>query len=336
MGNIDPLDGDSGGALTGDESDQMLVTRVRAGDTAAFDTLFKRHRGLARYVADRHADNYADTGDIVSDAFAAVYESLTAGKGPDTFFRAYLLTTVRRLAFKANRAGSRTQPTEEIRVLDSVEPAQDPSLADFETTAIARAFKALPERWQAVLWYVDIEGMKPAEASVVLGLNPNGVSSLAIRARERLREMYLQQHITASTESDCEQYSSRLGAFARKGLSPRTTQAVQAHLEQCSECTALLVDLDDIQSAMRTALFPLITGFAFISMVPTLAGTVAGGGGRDATPADSVGARSASKPIPLTWNIPADSLIINEDEWDIHLGMTAMKLHQKDVSATRA
>ena len=326
MGNAAPQEeNDRDGSVVA-EGDDELVSRVRAGDTEAFVTLFERHRGLARYVASRHTDNFADISDIVADAFAAVLESLTAGKGPDVFFRAYLLTTVRRLAYKANRAGSRTQPTEDRNILDSVEAARDPVLADFESTAVARAFNALPERWQAVLWYVDIEGMKPAAASVVLGLNPNGVSALALRARERLRQIYLQQHIDASTAEECGQYSSQLGAYVRKGLSPRANQKVQAHLEQCSKCTALLLDLDHIQAAMRAALFPLLTGTAFIAMVPPLART--GTETRTATGIDagplpvSPGVRSPWPLVPRTWKVPVDSLTIRENEWDIHLTMT--------------
>ena len=307
MGNAAPQEENDRDGSVVTEGDDELVSRVRAGDTEAFVTLFERHRGLARYVASRHTDNFADISDIVADAFAAVLESLTAGKGPDVFFRAYLLTTVRRLAYKANRAGSRTQPTEDRNVLDSVEAARDPVLADFESTAVARAFNALPERWQAVLWYVDIEGMKPAAASVVLGLNPNGVSALALRARERLRQIYLQQHIDASTAEECGQYSSQLGAYVRKGLSPRANQKVQAHLEQCSKCTALLLDLDHIQAAMRAALFPLLTGAAFTWGVQTPV---------------SPGVRSPLPPLPRTWKVPVDSLTIRENEWDIHLTMT--------------
>jgi RNA polymerase sigma factor (sigma-70 family) len=324
MGSVAPLDGNVRDGFAVTDGDEVLVSRVRAGDSDAFEMLFERHRGLARYVATAHTDNFADVGDIVSEAFAAVFESITAGKGPDSFFRAYLMTTVRRIAYKTNRAGFRTQPTDEHQVLDSVEAAQDPILAEFESTAVARAFKALPERWQSVLWCVDIEGMKPAAASTILGLSPNAVSALALRAREGLRQTYLQQHITASAGEHCEEYSSQLGAYARQGLSPRANGKIQAHLEGCSKCTALLVDLDDISSAMRAALFPLITGIAFSSAVSTLAGTVAHAAAGTVTVPSA--ARSASKPMPMIWKVRGGSLTIRETEWDIHLAMTAPKL----------
>jgi RNA polymerase sigma factor (sigma-70 family) len=334
MGSVPSGSGDVHGVVL-DESDSDLVERVRSGDRAAFETLFERHRGMARYVAARQTDNPADVDDVVSDAFASVFESLTAGKGPDSFFRAYLLTAVRRTAYKVNRTGSRTRPTDELYVLDSTEVHHDPVLAQFESTAVAQAFKALPERWQAVLWYVDIEGLKPAAASPMLGLSANGVSSLALRARERLRQVYLQQHVSASVGEDCEAYSSQLGVYARNGLGKRSTEKVQLHLEECFRCTALLLDLNDVQSAMRAALFPLVTGIAFTAAVPTLAGGAAAGGavaggaaaggataggaaggaaaGIGATPDGSAvpaAAHAASKPMVMLWKVGAGVLTV--------------------------
>ena len=57
---------------------------------------------------------------------------------------------------------------------------------------IARAFASLPERWQAVLWHTEIEGARPADVAPLLGLTANGVAALAYRAREGLRQAYLQ------------------------------------------------------------------------------------------------------------------------------------------------
>ncbi|WP_024819101.1 sigma-70 family RNA polymerase sigma factor [Arthrobacter sp. 31Y] len=265
-----------GGTVAVEDSDAQLILLVRSGDQSAFETLFARHRSSARAVAAAQLDNFADVDDVVADAFTSVYQSLAAGKGPDTFFRAYLLTTVRRVAHRINRDASRTSPTSESYILDTVDAHDDPAVAKFESTAVAQAFRSLPERWQEVLWYVDIEGLKPAAASPLLGLTPNGVSALALRARERLRQAYLQNHISSSAGKDCEEYSTQLGAYSREGLSPRNQGRVQEHLEGCPQCTALLLDLNDVQTAMRVWIFPLVTGVAFSSAFPGLAGAGAG------------------------------------------------------------
>ncbi len=161
--------------------------------------------------------------------------------------------------------------------------------------------------------------MKPKTASSMLGLSPNGVSSLVLRAREGLRQAYLQSHISTSVGKGCQEYSSQLGAYARQGLSARSERKVRAHLDGCPKCTAMLLDLGDVQSAMRAALFPLITGIAFTVAFPPLAAASAGAGAL----AVSHGERSVSTPTPMMWKIRSGSLTIREDEWDIHLAMTA-------------
>ncbi|WP_309075650.1 sigma-70 family RNA polymerase sigma factor [Paenarthrobacter sp.] len=256
----------------GTVSDADLVLRVRSGDQGAFASLFDRHRDMARYVAAGQVDNRADIEDIVSEAFVSIHQALMRGKGPDTFFRAYLLTAVRRIAQAQNRMAARSLPVSDNFVLDRVEDPEDPAVVGFESSTVAAAFKSLPVRWQEVLWYVDIEGMKPAAASEVLGITPNGVSSLAIRAREGLRQAYLQGHIKDATGQECQGYPDQLGAYSRNGLSRRAHHKVQVHLESCSKCTALLLDLNDVQSAMRAIIFPLIAGVALTSAAPGITG----------------------------------------------------------------
>ncbi|GAA3272085.1 sigma-70 family RNA polymerase sigma factor [Paenarthrobacter aurescens] len=297
-----------GGSVAVEDSDAQLVMLVRGGSQSAFETLFARHRSSARTVAAAQLDNFADVEDVVADAFTSVYQALAAGKGPDSFFRAYLLTTVRRVAHRMNRDATRISPTSESYILDSVHAHDDPAIAKFESSAVAQAFRSLPERWQEVLWYVDIEGMKPAAAAPLLGLSPNGVSALAIRARERLRQAYLQNHITSSAGEACEEYSTQLGAYSREGLSRRKQALVQEHLEGCPKCTALLLDLNDVQTAMRAWIFPLVAGAAFSSVFPALAG--AGDGPGTQGTGGTVSQGISSKGISLAWKVGAGALAV--------------------------
>src|SRR2546430_10213444 len=45
------------------------------------------------------------------------------------------------------------------------------------------------------LWQLEVEGKTPAEVAPMFGLSGNGASALAMRAREGLRQAYLQEHI---------------------------------------------------------------------------------------------------------------------------------------------
>ncbi|WP_285725710.1 sigma-70 family RNA polymerase sigma factor [Psychromicrobium xiongbiense] len=260
------------------DSDAFLIQQVRDGVAGAFDVLYTRHSAAAMYAARRHVDNVSDADDVVADAFASIYHTLQSGKGPDSFFRAYLLTIVRRTAFERNRKSSALLLTGDDENLDSARADDDVVLQEFESTAVAQAYRSLPERWQAVLWHVDIEGLKPAAAAPFVGLSPNGVSSLLIRAREGLRRAYLQNHLsTTAVGETCAEYAEQLGTFARGGLKQSVREKIQEHLDGCLRCTAMLADLNDVQASMRAGVFPLIAGIAFTPAIPAIfAGTATG------------------------------------------------------------
>lgn len=255
------------------DSDPHVIALVRQGDTSAFDILYRRHLQVAQYVARTQTDNQSDADDVVAEAFASILQSLTDGKGPNEFFRSYLLTVVRRTAHDRNRKARRAHMASDDAVLDSPVFDVDPVVSDLESSIMAKAFKSLPERWQAVLWHVDIEGLKPAAAAPLVGLTPNGVSSLAIRAREGLRQAYLQHHVSHTVDEACGEFASQLGKYARNALKRTSMEKVGNHLGSCAKCTALYVELNDIQGGMRAILFPVVTGIAFSPAVASAFGT---------------------------------------------------------------
>lgn len=269
MGQVSK-DGSNGASVAdGSHSDPHILAMMRDGDPAAFDILYRRHVAAARFVARAQTDNASDAEDVVSEAFAAIFQALRDGKGPDQFFRSYLLTAVRRIAHDRNRKARRMQAVGDDELLDSVAIDDDTVLEAFESSTMAKAFKSLPERWQAALWHVDIEGLKPAAAAPFIGVTPNGVSSLVIRAREGLRQAYLQNHIRVSGDDPCIEFSSQLGKYVRDALKRSTRERITAHLEECPKCTALLMELNDVQAGMKAFVFPLVAGIVFTPAVAT-------------------------------------------------------------------
>jgi RNA polymerase sigma factor (sigma-70 family) len=219
-------------------SDAELISSVRGGDVAAYGDLFARHRDAANRLA-RQLVRGPDADDLVSEAFAKVLSVLQGGGGPDVAFRAYLLTAVRRLHVDKMRAGAKVQTSDDMEAFDPGVPFHDTAIASFESGAAARAFATLPERWQLVLWHLEVEGNKPADIAPLLGMSANSVSALAYRAREGLRQAFLTMHLSDISDTDCRWVNEHLGAYVRKGLSNRDSTKVQAHLDQCRRCTAM-------------------------------------------------------------------------------------------------
>ena len=192
----DPPPGESTEPLP--PSDADLIAAGRAGDAAAYDSLYRRHVAAAHGLARQLVRNRAEADDVVAETFAKILDLLHRGGGPDDAFRPYLLTAVRRAAYDRHRAERRQLVTDEMEAFDRGVPSADPAVADLERTIVARAFASLPERWQAVLWHTEIEGARPADMAPLLGLTANSVAALAYRAREGLRQAYLQMHLSGA------------------------------------------------------------------------------------------------------------------------------------------
>jgi RNA polymerase sigma factor (sigma-70 family) len=231
-------------------SDAELIAAVRSGDLEAYGVLYRRHVGPARTQARRLVRSGPDAEDLVAESFAKVLDVLRGGGGPDTAFRAYLLTTVRNTACDRARRDRRLEWTDDPARYDPGEPWEDPAVAALEATLAARAFHRLPERWQVVLWHTEVEQAPRPQVASLLGLTPNGVAALAYRARERLRQAYLQEHVAGGVGREHRAAVDRLGAWVRGGLRSRHLAGVEAHLESCPECRALAGELADLNGAL--------------------------------------------------------------------------------------
>lgn len=243
-------------------TDPDLIARARAGDAAAYSELFERHREAATRLATQLARTPSDADDLVADAFERVLRQLRQGKGPDVSFRAYLLTTLRHAHFRNHRAEKVTMPTDDASILDQTTQEPDPVLSAFENASAARAFASLPERWQMILWHLEVEGQRPAQVAELLGLKPNAVSALAYRAREALRQAYLLQHVADAPDESHAAVLEQLPALVRKKLGRRDEQRVRRHLDGCATCSAAYAEVSEMGSRLSAFLAPVVLGAA--------------------------------------------------------------------------
>ncbi|GAB2480717.1 sigma-70 family RNA polymerase sigma factor [Nocardiopsis aegyptia] len=258
--------------------DAEIIKRVRGGDTGAYATLYERHAAASRGLARQLLRGDAEVEDAVAEAFTRVLSVIQRGSGPTDSFRPYLLTAVRNAAYDRGRGDKRQVVTDDMESYDSGEPFVDPALEGLERSLIARAFLSLPERWQSVLWHTEIEGIKPAEAAPILGMNANGVAALAYRAREGLRQAYLQMHLAGGAAPEaCRPALNLLGAYVRGGLSKRDTAKVDAHMDGCADCREVYAELMDVNVGLRGIVLPIFVGAAAAGYLATTPGGAATG-----------------------------------------------------------
>jgi RNA polymerase sigma factor (sigma-70 family) len=242
---IGPVDG---------PADTDLIDAVRKGDLSAFGQLYERHVQTARRVARQLTRSAAEADDLLSEAFERVLDSLLAGSGPTTAFRSYLLRTLRNALVDKARRDHRMFFSDDLTPLDQGVPFVDTALETLESQLVAQALASLPQRWQWVLWRTEVEGDSLATVAAALGLTNNGVAALAYRAREGLRQAYLQMHVHDPATAACRRITPHLGAWVRNGLSRREQQLVDVHLAECGHCGHRARELAEINSGFRGSL----------------------------------------------------------------------------------
>ncbi|WP_329381734.1 sigma-70 family RNA polymerase sigma factor [Streptomyces sp. NBC_01351] len=305
--------GGTGGELP--PSDGDLIARMRAGDDGAYEVLFRRHSDAVRRYARTCCRDGHTADDLTAEVFARTLQAVRGGAGPDQSVRAYLLTTVRRVAAAWAKTAKREQLVEDFAVFaeqaaagsgteggaglsglsgdDTLELGADVrAMHEAEQSLAMQAFRSLPERWQAVLWHTTVEEASPSAIAPLFGLSANATAVLASRAREGLKQAYLQAHVSSALieGGDCARYADRLGAYARGGLRIRAERGLRKHLEECAKCRLAAGELKDVNAGIPALLPVAVIGWFAAGYAAKAAGVVAGG----AVAAGGAGAAAAA------------------------------------------
>jgi len=173
-----------------DPDESVLVERARAGDTAAFERLYRDNAGRVLALCWRLCGgDRALAEDMVQEAFVRAWKKLDLFKGDSRFgtwlhrLTVNLVLSDRRIRLKRVKM---EQPIEERpEVDDGVVRDPDAGLERDLEAAIA----SLPERARTVLVLYDIEGYKHAEIAEMTGMAEGSSKAQLHRARKLVREI---------------------------------------------------------------------------------------------------------------------------------------------------
>ena len=237
------------------DAEAQLVKDCRDGVPGAIITLYRHHWEPALGFARRLSSSAHDAEDIAATAFLKSLTAIHRGKGPGGPVRPYIFKAVRTAA--ADHYSRTETPSSKIAdVAEHGKKAYDFRSQDQEF--VAEAFAALPQRWQRVLWYVEVEGLKPREAAPLLDLEPNALSALLKRARKGLRAAYLAVYIRQTPNTGCEVMLRLLSRSALGQATPGDQASVDRHARTCQDCSAALRRAGRVGMEMRSVLHPIL------------------------------------------------------------------------------
>ena len=188
-------------APTRDETDESLISSIRAGDEAAFEQLFNRHRRRIARLIGRFFNRPERVEEIIQDVFTKIYFALD-DYSPDrgAGFAAWLSRVAINACYDELRR-ARRRPESSISDITDDEAAwlnaqlrAEATGGNAEQTAVSRDLaNKLLARLSAddrlVLTLLDAEDMPVAEIAEITGWSASKVKVRAHRARIALRRV---------------------------------------------------------------------------------------------------------------------------------------------------
>lgn len=211
--------------------DCALLNAAKAGDTDAFDVIYRRTVTLVTRVVARTLGSSDGASDVVQEVFCRVLERLPSLRQPDRFVP-WLVTIARHAAIDYGRRQTRAEPDEgtTVGLLDRG-PGPDELVELHQLVEVVRGHVAdLSIRdAEAVSLVVDL-GFSPSEVAAALGIATGAARVRLHRARRRLREALTARVLSHHGTVECEQYSALVGSEDLCGAN--------RHAQHCSACQA--------------------------------------------------------------------------------------------------
>jgi RNA polymerase sigma-70 factor (ECF subfamily) len=166
-----------------------LVTRGRAGDLSAMESIYEMFKGPVFGLVYRYAQNRAVAEDLLQDVFLKVFSHMSSVRDAATFpawmFRIALNTAYSHLRQKRAQA-------EKLVPLSDVEgrleePGAEPVERDLQGP-LEQAIQALAPRLRSVFVLHDVQGFKHEEIARTLGCAVGTSKSQLFKARIKVRE----------------------------------------------------------------------------------------------------------------------------------------------------
>jgi len=179
-------------------SDEEVVARVVAGETALYEILMRRYNQRLFRIARSIVPDDDEAEDIMQHAYVQAFGSLHqfAGKAQ---FSTWLARIAVYEAYRRTRKGKLLRPAISHRTNDNdmdavMSPDPDPEKQALSREAVSileESIDTLPRIYRSVFMLREIEGLSTSEPAACLDITAENVKVRLLRARQLLRtELY--------------------------------------------------------------------------------------------------------------------------------------------------
>jgi len=176
------------------KTDELLLESAGAGDGAAFQQLYERHRNAVFRFAYRLSGSVENAEDLTHDCFLSLIKRVGSFDPGRASLQTYLLAATRNLWLKQLRKFGRESALDEFDENGFVADSKAPlgRLLDNELSLkVGEAIAALPPLQREALVLFEYEGLSLNEIASMVGSDVGAIKARLHRARERLRTTLL-------------------------------------------------------------------------------------------------------------------------------------------------
>lgn len=173
-----------------ESNDAALFARLRAGDAAAFDALFRRYYTELVHTANRFVRSQSEAEDIVQDLFFSLWNRHTSLPEGLTAVGGYLHRSARNRSLNYLRDQNRIPVDDGELPINAVAAGLPSDQLDQQDLAqrINRAIDRLPERCRLVFTMSKLDEMSQKEIAESLDISTKTVENQMTRAYRFLRQ----------------------------------------------------------------------------------------------------------------------------------------------------
>ena len=267
------------------QSDERLITMIRRGQHAAFETLFSRYQSRLLAFCRHMLGSKEDAEDVLQEVFAAAFNAILADER-EINVRPWLYRIARNRSLNHLRKASAIGvDSMDVHYAENGVSTAEKAMRRESFRQLIGDVQQLPETQRTALLLREIDALSYEQISDAMETTVPAVKSLLVRARISLAEASEARKLT------CEDVRMELGEVA-EGL-VKLTPAVRRHVRDCERCRSFKKHLKENNVALA-AIMPVAPLLLLKKLVLSKLGGTAGAGSAHVAGAGAGGAGAAA------------------------------------------
>ena len=172
----------------GSEDDLRLARACAAGNTDAFERIYRLHGDHMKSIAYNHLGNVSDAEDAVQEALLKVHRAADTYNG-EAAFTTWLYRVLVNTCYDAMRKRQRRIQEAPIDDFITSERAGQ-NIDDAKRMTLRKMLADLPEQRRSVFILFEVEGLSHAEIAGILGISEGNSKWILFSTKKQLQEQW--------------------------------------------------------------------------------------------------------------------------------------------------